>query len=123
MEHSIAYRAEALATLLQQRVGVRAGHGFEAKLAKAGRRLPRWARKEAAVVVQAMSLETHPKLFMQIDHDRVDRAFNNLARHLGAVDPWARRRAKILDAITAIAFVVFVVIALVLGVMMWRGLV
>ncbi len=85
--------------------------------------MPRWARRDGAVIVAAMALETHPKLARQIDHTRVERAVANLSRHLGAVDPVQRRKTKILDLIAAIAFVVFVTIGLVLGTMIWRGLI
>ena len=123
MEHSITYQATQLAELMQTRLGVRSGNGFAAKLAKAGRRLPRWARRDGEVIVLAMALESHPKLSRQIDHARVERAVANLSRHLGEVDPVQRRKAKILDLIAGIVFIVFVTIGLVLGVMIWRGLI
>lgn len=75
------------------------------------------------MIAQAVALKSHPKLARMIDRPRVERAINNLAKHLGAVDPWQRRKAKILDVVTAIAFVVFVTVGLVLGVMLWRGLI
>ncbi|WP_417249340.1 hypothetical protein [Celeribacter sp.] len=123
MEQSITYRAEALAALMRDRLGIRAGSDFASKLAKAGRRLPRWARRDGQLIVDAIALESHPKLSRQIDRKRVERALSNLAKYLGAVDPWQRRKGKILDVITAVAFVIFVVVGLVLGVMLWRGLI
>lgn len=123
MEQSISNRAEALTVLLQERLGVRTGADFPTKLAKAGRRLPRWARRDGRIIADAISLESHPKLARQIDHARVERAIKNLSRHLGAVDPWQRRKAKFLDLAAAIAFVVFVTVGLTLGVMVWRGLI
>lgn len=123
MNQDFTLKIEEIIVLLRDRLGVRAGSGFDAKVQKAGRRLPRWARKDAKVISDAMSLMTHPKLSVQVDVIRVNRALNNLKSHLETVDPWARRRGKLLDIITMIAFVVFVVIAMTLGFMIWRGLV
>lgn len=116
-------RSEELAVLLRDRLGVRAGEGFEAKAKQAGRRLPRWARKRAAVISEAMALEAHPKLAQQVEQKKVDRAIKELRYFLERQDLKTRRKNRFLDIVTAIAFVIFVTIGLVLGVMIWRGLV
>ncbi|MDO6724805.1 hypothetical protein Q4560_16160 [Celeribacter halophilus] len=123
MDHSVTHRAENLATLMRERLGVRAGEGFEAKVKHAGRRLPRWARKQAAVIVEAMALEAHPKLAQQVAHKKVDKAFKELTYFLERQDVKTRRKNRFLDFVAALAFVVFVTIGLVLAVMVWRGLV
>jgi len=119
----ISHQAEQLSALLSERLGVHAGVGFAEKLAKAGRRLPRWARRDGALIVTAMQWETHPMLSRQIDHDRVARAVKNLTRHLGGLDASKRRKNKILDLIASIAFVVCVTVGLILGIMIWRDLI
>ena len=123
MTHSVTHRSEELATLMRERLGVRLGDGFEAKVRHAGRRLPRWARRQAAVIVEALALETHPKLAQQVDQRKVNKAFKDLRYFLERQDPRSRRKNRILDLIAAIAFVIFVTIGLVLAVMVWRGLV
>lgn len=123
MTISIAQRAEELSTLLRDRMGVHLGDGFAAKFTKAGRRLPRWARRKDEVILEAMALETHPKLAQQINHAKVNRAFKELRYFLRRQDPKARAKNRILDWITTVAFILFVTGGLILGVMMWRGLI
>ena len=123
MSTSIAHRAEELSTLLRDRMGVHLGDGFEAKFAKAGRRLPRWARRKGEVILEAMALETHPKLAQQINHAKVNRAFKELRYFLRRQDSKARVKNRILDWITTVAFILFVTGGLILCVMMWRGLI
>lgn len=123
MTISIAQRAEELSTLLRDRMGVHLGDGFAAKFTKAGRRLPRWARRKGEVILEAMALETHPKLAQQINHAKVNRAFKELRYFLRRQDPKARAKNRILDWITTVAFILFVTGGLILGVMMWQGLI
>ncbi|WP_224502026.1 hypothetical protein [Celeribacter litoreus] len=116
-------QSDALATLLRDNLGVRLGEGFEAKVRHAGRRLPRWARKKSAVIVDAMALEAHPKLAQQVNHKKTNKALKELRYFLERQDVATRRKNRLLDLVAAIAFVIFVTIALVLAVMVWRGLV
>lgn len=108
---------------MRDRMGVRTGDGFEAKLAKLGRRLPRWARRDAQVIVEALAQETHPKLAVQIDHKKIRKAFKSLKYFLERQNAWTRPKNRFLDTLAAIAFVICVTIALVIAVMVWRGLV
>lgn len=119
----MTHRAEVLSDLLRDRLGVRAGDGFEAKLAKAGRRLPRWARRDGRAIVEAIALETHPKLAPRIDRKRVDRALRNLTKHLEAIDPSQRRKEKILDLLAALSVVFIATAGLIITVMVWRGMI
>ncbi|WP_460274006.1 hypothetical protein [Celeribacter sp. ULVN23_4] len=119
----MTHRSEELAALLRDHLGVRKGEGFEAKVHHAGRRLPRWARKQSAVIIEAIGLEAHPKLAQQVAHKKVDKAFKELKYFLERQDLKTRRKNRVLDLVTAIAFVIFVTVGLVLGVMIWRGLV
>ncbi|GAA3864750.1 hypothetical protein [Celeribacter arenosi] len=123
MSEDFADKTEELTALLRDRLGVRAGSDFPSKIAKAGRRLPRWARRDARVIVEAMSLQSHPKLAVQVNHTRVDRAHRNLKSHLEAVDPWLRRKGKILDLLALVAFGIFVAVGCALAFMIWRGLI
>lgn len=116
-------RSDELAVLLRDHLGVRMGEGFEAKVKHAGRRLPRWARKRSAVIIEAVALEAHPKLAQQVKHKKVDKAFKDLRYFLERQDMNTRRKNRVLDLIATIGFVVFATIALALIVMIWRGLV
>ena len=123
MEHSIATRAENLTLMLHDHLGVRRGDDLASKLAFAGRRLPRWARRDGAVVVEALGLEAHPKLARQIDQKRVRRALRNLEDYLGAIDPMRRRLDYAIDIAAFIGFIAFAALACFLAVMIWRGLI
>lgn len=123
MENSIAQKSEQLATLMSERLGIHLGAGFEAKLHKAGRSLPRWARRDGKLIVDAMALETHPKLARTINQKTVDRAIRNLARHFQTVDPVKRRTGKLLDMLAVIALVLIVTFGSIVSFMVWRGLV
>lgn len=123
MEPSVSQKSEDLATLLTERLGIHSGTGFEAKLHKAGRALPRWARKDGALIVEAMSLETHPKLARTIHHKAVDRAVRNLTKHLEAIDPFKRRMGKFLDFLALLALIVILVFGAIVVILVWRGLI
>lgn len=123
MENSIAQKSEHLATLISERLGIHAGTGFEAKLHKAGRALPRWARRDGALIVEAMSLETHPKLARTIRHKSVDRAIRNLTKHLEAIDPVKRRMGKFLDFLALIALIAILIFGAVVTILVWRNLI
>jgi hypothetical protein len=90
-----------LAKLLQDRLGIR-GKTFEAKLRRAGRLLPRFARRAGAEVAQADAMMTHPRLAALVDADRFNRAATVLADHLKDVDPKERRKTRILQMLASI---------------------
>lgn len=123
MDHSVTQRSDELAVLLRDHLGVRMGEGFEAKVKHAGRRLPRWARRKSAVIIEAMALEAHPRLAQQVPHKNVDKAFKELRYFLERQDINTRRKNRVLDLIATIGFVIFATIALALVVMIWRGVV
>ena len=123
MENSVAHRSEHLAALLVERLGIHAGTGFEAKLAKAGRALPRWARRDGAVIVAAMALESHPKLAHRIERKPVDRALRNLEQYLEKIDPFKRRMGRFLDFLAMLAMIAIVVFGAIVTILVWRGLV
>lgn len=123
MENSIAQKSDHLATLISERLGIHTGTGFEAKLRKAGRALPRWARRDGAVIVDAMALETHPKLARTINRKPVDRAIRNLTDHLESIDPFKRRMGRFLDFLALIALIAILIFGAVVTILVWRGLV
>lgn len=123
MEYSIAQRAATLTTLIHDKLGVRGGDGLDAKLSHAGRRVPKFVHREGKVIVEALALEGHPKLAPQIDHKRVNRAFANLNKHFGAIDPRKRRLEKLIDWLAFVGFVAFAIVACTLALMIWRGLI
>ena len=123
MENNITQKADHLATLLSERLGIHAGTGFEAKLHKAGRSLPRWVRKDGQVIVAAMALETHPKLARRIDAKPVNRAIKNLTKYLESIDPVQRRMGWFLDFLALLAVIALVIFGSVITILVWRGLI
>lgn len=113
-------RADRLAQLIEEKLDIR-GKGFEAKLNRAGRLLPKHIRTEAAILVEAMAHEAHPKLARQLDDARLERAASDVERYLQGLDPWARRKGIALDWMAGAAFKFLVVVGLTLALLRWRG--
>jgi hypothetical protein len=115
-------RAGVLTEKMAEGLGVK-GRTLEQSAAKAGHWLPRRIRHEIAVIAEARALRGHPKLERRIDEARIDRACRQTATYLDGLDPAARRRRAALDMLSLIAFRLFVVLALVIAVLIWRDLV
>ena len=113
-------QTDRLARLLEERLGLR-GKGFAVKVQRAGRRLPKYIRGEAVALVDALAIESHPKLSQQVDTARLERAFKDVERYLLGVDPWARRRGIFLNWLAGQAFNLLIIIVLVLALLRWRG--
>ncbi|MBU2868314.1 hypothetical protein [Pacificibacter marinus] len=122
MENSIHQKSEQLATLISERLGIHTGNGFEAKLHKAGRALPRWARRDGKLIVEAIALETHPKLARTINRKPVDRAIKSLTVHLESIDPFKRRMGRFLDFLAVLVVISFAIFGAIVAIMVWRGL-
>lgn len=99
------------------------GKGFAGRLRRAGRRLPRWARRQGGVIARAVELEQSPKLARQIDHAAVDRAFHELEHWLSQQDPWAGRKGMALNIAAGVVFVLLVTAVAVIWVLRLRGFV
>ncbi|MDJ0628392.1 MAG: hypothetical protein QNJ44_09050 [Rhodobacter sp.] len=94
-DDTISARSERLAKLMEDRLGI-GGRGLEAKLRKAGRRLPKWVQRSAAQLVEAERKLGHPKLAMQIDPAGLDRAYQQCERYLKDIDPMDRHKDRVL---------------------------
>ena len=106
---------------LRAKLGVKA-RDLPRAMKTVGRRLPRDAHLAALVLIDAKSHANHPKLARMIDVHSVDVAERVLHEHLEKIDPKARRKNMILDMLGVQAINILVVIALVVGLMFWRGL-
>lgn len=119
---SIQQMADRVATLIEERLKI-TGPSLEAKLQKAGSRLPRPVREAGEVLVSATQMAQSPKLIMQINDEAVAVAYDTCLRHLNTVDRAADRRNLILDMAARIAFALLAVAVLVVVVLIWRGFV
>jgi len=117
---TVTMRSDRLAALIEERLGVR-GRGLEAKLRRAGRRLPRWLRREASQLVEAERLMSHPKLMMQADPTALDRAFQHCETWLKTVDPAERRKSRILGFLGVNAANLLIVAGLFIAYLVWAG--
>ncbi len=115
-----AIEQKALAALRKQ-LGVKA-RDLPRGMKRAGRRLPRDAHRAAEVISTAKTQLAHPKLARMVDGQAVTAAEVDLHAHLSKIDPKERRKDAILSMLGAQAFNVLGVIALVIALMAWRGL-
>jgi len=94
-------KTAALSQLLQERLGIR-GSTFSVKLRRAGRLLPRFARRAGGDVAQAEAMLAHPRLAALVDADRFNRAATILGDHLSEIDPKERRKTRALHLLASI---------------------
>jgi hypothetical protein len=108
---TVQQMADRVAALLEERLRVK-GDTLEARLNRAGRRLPRKVRDAGAVLVQATQMIRNPKMMHLVDDETVALAYDTCLRHLNTVDPAEARKGLILD-----------MAARIVGVLYWRGMV
>ena len=113
-------RSASLADMLEKKLKLR-GRGLDAKLRRAGRRLPRSVRLEAEKFVEARRLMGHPKLMMQLDPAGLDAAYAKCARWLDRVDLKAARRDRLIGMAAGISFQLLLIAAAFLTWMVWSG--
>ncbi|WP_322866654.1 hypothetical protein U5922_010960 [Aquicoccus sp. G2-2] len=114
--------SDELAGKLGEKLGAKRGD-FPARLAKAGRRLPRVVRRDAKVIDAALELGAHPKLRRRINQGEAQAAHRRIAAHLDRIDPKARRINFLLGMLGGLAFNLLLFAGLVLGVLKWRGVI
>ncbi|MBE1283931.1 MAG: hypothetical protein GJ676_11530 [Rhodobacteraceae bacterium] len=113
---------EKLRLALRAKEGV-GGGDLKSALRKARHRLPRRVRKQAQKLVQAAPLAGHPKLCLTLDHADLRKAGTEVLRYLETVDLADRRKGWWLGMLGAMAFNILALIALVIAVLIWRGLI
>jgi len=117
---SYAQQAQELATLMEARLGTR-GADLQAKVSRAGRRLPRAIRSQAHVVILSAQLQNSPKLARQIDQAATQAAFDDCKTYFNSLDKSERRKNLALSILAANALNVVIILALVMVVLFWRG--
>lgn len=115
-QRDIEARQARLSQLLgtQLRVG---GKTLEKRVARAGRLLPRWARRDMARILDAARLAGNPKLARMVDIAALDKAEARVTRYLKALDPdEARKTARL-----RLAGMVVLNLLIVLGLFLWAA--
>lgn len=120
MDKTVSDRADALAGLIEKKLGVR-GAGLEAKLRRAGRSLPGFVRRHAQQIVEAGRLSANPKLMRQVDMAGVERAYRKCESWLNTVDPAERRKDRVLRFLAVNAFNLLAVSAAFIAWLAWSG--
>lgn len=111
-----------LETLLRDRLGIR-GATFAKQLRRAGRRLPRFARRAGQVIAQSQQMMQHPRLAAQVDRAAVDHAIDTLRTHLSGIDPVQRRMKTLLGLVGVIVFNLLILLILLGLVLRWQGVI
>lgn len=106
---------------LRAKLGVRS-RSLAKGMKRAGRRLPRDAHRAARVLKDARLQAQHPKLSRLVDETSLKTAEATVMRHLDKINPSERRKDAILSLLGSLAINVLAVVALVVGLMYWRGL-
>lgn len=117
---SVQQMAGRVAELMEARLRVR-GADLAQKLRRGGRFLPRKVRRKAEYLARSAEQAASPQLRMQLDHTRIADAYDTCVRYLKPLGASARRRAILLDIVTGFASGIFVTGVLVLGLLLWRG--
>jgi len=113
-------KAEAVRALMEERLGVK-GRDLAYALRKGRRMVPRWVRKQGAVLVAAERAARSPKTAKQIDRTQVMHAYDLVTNHLRAINVNAQRRDRMLKLAGVIAFQVLLLVAVFIAYLRWRG--
>ncbi|WP_336097904.1 hypothetical protein [Roseovarius sp. CH_XMU1461] len=115
-------RVSRLEDALHKKCGV-GGRDLRAKLRRAGRRLPKRVQRAGRMLTEAQARRGIPKLWLQVDGDETDRAFDTFDRHLETVNPVERRKGLALALTGTIVFNLLLVLGFLIFVLKWQDLI
>ena len=118
---TIQQMADRVADLMEQKLRLR-GNGLAEKTRKAGRLLPKKVRLAAQSLAEASAMAQVPKLYLQMDAEKIAADYDICLRHLGAVQAGTRGKTLMVTMASGVAFSLLAVAVLVLVVVWWRGL-
>lgn len=119
---SLSEEITALRLLLRQKEGGR-GRDLASALRHTRHRLPRRVYRVGQKLAKAEPLIDHPKLRLTLDQPALQAAAREVRTHLEAIDLADRRKSLWLSVLAGMAFSLLVVFALVVVVLVWRGIV
>lgn len=111
---------ERVCTLLREKLGIRGG-SLEAQVRRAGRALPRNIRHAAKDLVNAERMARDPKMLLRLDPQQVSAAYDTCVLHLEGIDHQALKSKARFGFAATIIVQVFVIAAVALAVLRWRG--
>lgn len=110
-----------LSSQMQSRLGIK-GSSLDVQAAKAGRKLPRKAKRAATELAEASRLAGHPKLALQVDTENAAQNVALLKKYIGRGTAPDRRNKRI-QILRGIAMNLIVIFAIYLLVVLSRGLI
>lgn len=119
---TIQQMADRVADLMEQKLRLR-GSGLAEKTRKAGRLLPKKVRLAAQALAEAAAMAQVPKLYLQLDAEKIAADYDICLKHLGAVQAGQRGKSLLVSIASGVAFSLLAVAVLVVVVVWWRGLV
>ncbi|HHB81812.1 MAG TPA: hypothetical protein ENK83_08750 [Aliiroseovarius sp.] len=120
-QEEIQKTTKEIASLMERRLGVK-GRGLRTKLRKAGSRVPAPFRQAALECLEAEKMAGNPKLRHRIDPVGYARAKHVCLSYLNNIDTTEATKRAVADYFTGLGLNVLMLGALVLAVLVWRGL-
>lgn len=119
---TVQQMADRVAALMEERLRI-GGKGLREKLRRGGRRLPRKVRREAEYLAEVCDLAQHPKVQLMLDDARIAAAYDACVKYLNPLGAGDRVKGALIGVGGSIAFALLVVVAGVVAVIVWRGLI
>lgn len=120
MSASVQQMAGRVAELMEQRLRIRGANLID-KLRRGGRFLPRRVRREAEYLAKSAEAARNPRMQMQLDYEKIARAYDVCVRYLKPLGASARRKAVLFEMLTGFASGIVVTAVLVLCLLVWRN--
>jgi len=117
-----AEQIAAVSALLREKLGSK-GQTLAQSLKRARHRLPRRIYRQARELARAQPMAAHPKLRQTLDGAALGRAASEVTDYLSAIDLADRRKGWVLGMLGGLAFNMILFVALLIGVLMWRGII
>ena len=113
---------EKVKAALQEKEGL-SGRDLASILKKGRGRLPRRVLKQGAVLARAEPMAAHPILALTLDQVALRKAGKEVLAHLDSIDLADRRKGWWLGMFGGMAFNILLLAAIVIGVLLWRGMI
>lgn len=111
---------QQLLKLIDRQFGIQADD-LATAMKKIGRRLPKSAHKNAAILIAAQSQAQNPKIAIQMDDRPLKAPYRALLRSIEAYDRKDARTGAILGALGGLAFNLIALFVIFVVVLKWRG--
>lgn len=113
-------KTDALLALMREKFGVRSKSLGQA-MRKLGRRVPARLHSQAAVIIAARLVAGHPKLMLQTDATKVQKACDEITAHLNDIDVADRRKGVVLNLLGSLSLNLISLGVLLLAFLIWQG--